>query len=301
MPHGPLARLARRAKVLGPHLSGDLLFIERGATIAALRIERDPSGLITLVEADMPDMPSLDHAQVPGEDGRMEAITGPDGELIPALMAVPADEAFERDPRGERLSVFFHSPVAGRTVAVGFAGHFGRPGGTDTLTRVASMVLNAIIALPEFAFLIDASSVHVPSLPSSSQRAIAPQLRTANHVLPVTLFTEPVGETPPTQLASGEVRISFDLTHIGNTPSKLLYTFNPDAELAEHWDDYVAVASNWLEAKLPVVLDGNREAIVGAVVMGMVDDEIIERLDGCLNQLPAVGFTRTMVDERART
>lgn len=301
MPHGPLARLARRAKVLGPHLSGNLLLIERGATLAALAIERDPSGLITLSAAEMPKMPSLSHDLVPDAEGKLPAIEGPDGDLIPALLAVDPDETFERDPRGERLSVFFHSPVAGRAVAVGFAGHFGRPGGADTLTRVASMVLNAIIALPEFAYLIDANAVHVPSLPSSTQRPIAPQLRSAHHILPVALFTEVPGDgSAPTQIAGGEVRVSFDLTHIGATASKLLYSFTPDDALAEHWDAYEPTVARWMEAKLPEVLDGDREAIVGAVVMGMVDDEIISRLDACLNRLPAVNFTPTQVDERPR-
>lgn len=301
MPHGPLARLARRAKVLGPHLSGDLLFIERGSTLAALSIERDPSGLITLNAAPMPEMPSLAHDQTPDEEGKLAPIKGDDGELMPALVAVDPDETFERDPRGERLSVFFHSPVAGRCVAVGFAGHFGRPGGADTLTRVASMVLNAIIALPEFAFLIDANSVHVPSLPSSTQRPIAPQLRSVHHALPVALFTEPVDGAAPAQVASGEVRVTFDLTHIGATGSKLLYTFTPDDALAEHWDTYVEVATRWMEAQLPVVLDGDREAVIGAIVMGSVDDEVMSRLDGCLNKLPAVNFTPSLVDTRPRS
>lgn len=301
MPHGPLARLARRAKVLGPHLTGNLLLIERGSSLAALEIERDASGLITLSAAEMPKMPSLAHDLVPDAEGKLPAIEGPDGELIPALLAADPDDTFERDPRGERLSLFFHSPIANRTVAVGFAGHFGRPGGADTLTRVASMVLNAIIALPEFAFLVDANSVHVPSLPSSTQRPIAVQLRSAHHVLPVTLFTEvPAAGVAPTEVAKGEVKVSFDLTHIGATASKLLYTFTPDEALAEHWEAYEPTVARWMEAKLPVVLDGDREAIIGAVVMGMVDDEIIARLDACLNKLPAVRFTPTQVDEHDR-
>ncbi len=298
MPHGPLARLARRAQVFGPHLQGDMVIVEHGSNIAAMTIVRDATGVLSLESAEMPDMESLHHTNTVDDKGNLGVITGADGEMLPAFNATDANALFERDRRGERISVFFRSPVIDRVVAVGFLGHLpGKPGGNDNLNRATSMVLKAVIALAEFSYLATAKAVHIPSLPGGGFSAAPPSLQSAQYQLPVDLLTE-VDFQP---VASGSVTITVDLSHIGNTGSGLLCSISPDNALGEHWEAYTQVADEWLDTKLPDVLGDELELVVNDILMGMVDDATVIRLRGCLDRLPRVRFTPTLSDEVERT
>ncbi len=254
MPHGPLARLARRSQMYSPLGAGELV-VEHNEAETRMTYDIDDAGVAT--------------------------IETPDGET-----------AFELDRRGERVSVYLHSPVVGRTVAIGFIGHVGKPGGNETVRRCAAKILNAALALPEFQLLAGIETVAVPAMPGGG---MARATRTGPHTieLPIQLFTE---ELAP--VGAGAVAVEFDLEHASYATERLLFRLHPSETIAEKFEPYRAVCERAIAEYLPIVLEPEQiKSIIFDIVLGEVEPGTVERLDEALQNMP--GFDLTPSQRRA--
>jgi hypothetical protein len=257
MPHGPLARLARRSQMYSPLAVGELV-VEHNEAETRLTYEVDETGVAT--------------------------IEAPDDETV-----------FELDRRGERVSVYVHSAVVGRTVAIGFIGHVGKPGGNETVRRCAAKILNAALGLPEFQLLAGMETVVVPAMIGGGMSRAT---RTDPHTieLPIQLFTE---ELAP--VGAGTVAVAFDLEHASYATDRLLFRLTPSATIAEKFDPYRGVCELAVAQYLPVVLEPEQiKSIIFDIVLGEVEAGTVERLDEALRNMPGFDLTPSQLRAVAR-
>lgn len=208
MPHKPLAK----AESLGESLAGmdlNTLVMVIGADRYEFTLSRDDNAVVTLeLRGDVPDQIEL---------------------------------------TAMNLNLLLASPRGPRIVAVGFLGHLGKPGAPDTLTRVASMALNYLTALPAFRLAAGVETVSIPTAPS--RWAVARPVRKASDevvvAVPVRLWS--VDSEP---VASGVVQIQVDLDTANPHTGHMLYHFRPDADLAEHFEPFRAIAESAVAATM---------------------------------------------------
>jgi hypothetical protein len=245
MPRGPLARLERRALELGDIPAGRVI-VEMDDVVADYALERDENGVVELA---------------------------PNGE----------DHGFELPKSAVKLAMYFKSPIVGRTLAVGFIGHPGRPGADETLRRVASKALFSLAQLSQFRVLSDIESVTVPMPPRSVNKFVRKAEQKANAVIPVYLYS---GDNPPFPVANGEVAVEVDLDSANHATGRLLFHFTPSETIAEHFEAYRPILDSTVGTLLKGHLgDDDVKAITIDIVLGEVGAGTIERLREALGTM----------------
>lgn len=199
--------------------------------------------------------------------------------------------AFELDPRGERISIYFKSPVRDRILALGFQGHLGKPGAIETVSRCAAKALNAALALPEFQLLADLATVSVPSRPGVTYVAARTE---AVHVnLPVRLFDE---ELQP--VAAGAIIVEVDLQHANVNADRLLFSLSPQNGIAEHFGPYQDNATRFVAEKIQELLGDDVRGIALDITLGEVDQGTVDRVTETL-RTGLIGVDLTPTKRRA--
>jgi len=252
IPRGPLTRVEKRALEIAADLADDELLIESEVGTQKCKITRDANGV-----AELEPIIGAPEAEGTGS---------PSGE----------DVSFELPREAVKLSIYMKNPALGRLIAIGFIGHPGRPGGAETLRRIASMALFSLTQLSHFRVITGMVSVAVPSAP----RAAAAPVRKADDKvqmeIPLWLFEE---TTPPVLRCSGSALLEIDLDLANPSTGKLLYHFTPSAEVAEIFEEYRTILDATVTEVLRTKLDDSEiNSIAIEIVLGEVDSGTIGRL-----------------------
>ena len=258
MPRGPLARLHRRAAALD--IAPGEVVVELGDDVYRLALQIDENGLATLEIA-------------PGGGG------GEDKN---------EDVTFDLPLRAVQMSLYLRSEKVGRTLAVGFIGHLGKPATPETVTRAAGMILNSISGMVEFRLLSSIETVKIPAAPSkwaSRPPARKSEDRVAFEVH-LNLFDaeyQPVGV--------GTAVIEVDLENANPTTGRLLYHIAPSENLVEVFPEYRGIIDGAVTDTLRRELGDELLQITYEVVLGEVSSGTLDRLRGALVGLVGLDVT----------
>lgn len=269
LPRGPLNRLAAKA--------AELAVLEPGQVVVEIGDERNGEPAIYPIALSV-DPSGVATVEVP--------------------VGFDAATNIELPGQALRARVFFKSPTVGRVLGVGFIGHVGKPGGTETAERVCAKILNAMSGLAAFRILAGFDTVSVPASPMG-HAAVAVR-RAEEQVfqeIPVYLFS---GDTDPQPVASGSVMLQVDLDNANPTTGRLLYHLTPDAGIAEVFEDYRKIFDDGVTSELRRFLGDELAAITYDVVLGEVSSGTVERIRealatvaGGLNLTPTLYMVHT--------
>lgn len=248
-PHGPLMKIERNG-LAAAELEDDFLYVTVNDETFNYKIENDSNGVVTL----------------DGEDGAIEL---PKGVL--------------------QVGVRFKTPVVSRPIFIGFIGHLGKPGTTETVRRIASMILFSISQLLQFRVLTGFETIRVPAAPRSIVRPTRKSDERANIAVPVSLFNEEATSL----VATGEIVCEIDLDQANPSTGRLLLNLTPSETIAEFFESYRNSIDLALTQKLRSFLgDEEMKMITVDIVMGEVSAGTIERLQSAL-QTTSSGFDVT--------
>lgn len=244
MPAGALKRLERRSHEIGPI----------------------PEGHVYVEHADDTDA-SLHRFELDVTDQKVATLDPLD------------DEGAVELGRGRQLlSLYLPVKAGGRAlvIAAGYIGHFGRPGSTETVRRMASMALFDLLRLPEFHLLVGLESVWQPPKPAAPAPGPASTDLEVQFDVPVWLHDD---EGRFLDLA-GSVRVDVDLHTPSPNPQsrQLLYkAIEPEESLAEAFDPYrdtfVRALSELIVGQ--IIADGGQEhfeTLAYDILLNEVDD-----------------------------
>lgn len=242
LPRGPLDRTDRRAVALSKDLPANVIAVEIEDSVYHLTIARDENGVVTL---DVPE----------GVE----------------------DASFELKGR-LRMTIVMHSPRGSKILAAGFQGHMGKPGSSETVTRVTAMALNVLSGLTTFRMVSGIETVTVPASPAR-YAAARPALKASDRVrvlVPVRLWS---GDAAPQPVGSTTVEIELDLETANPISGRILFHLKVPADVAEVFAPYESLVS---DAALSLVqqhlgLDELSE-LVYSIALGELSAGDIERL-----------------------
>ena len=187
------------------------------------------------------------------------------------------------------VSVYLRSPSTGRTVAVAFIGHVGKPGSSESMERIAGKVLNSMLTLPEFQILTAMDAIDVPSSGSDAAlTSLEATVGTAAFTTQVHCFDDDLNP-----LGHGPVQIKVDLQNANPSSGKLFFEF-----VAADSIPGLAECESMLEAAVSATLlehiggDGITQ-ITYDILLGGVQAETVHRLNDAGSKLPAVDLTPT--------
>lgn len=316
LPRGPLSRLERRAISYAP-MAADRVIVELSSQPAEDAVSNeavDQNGLDglfvaedTALESGLNDLfagdtKSTETAVVADKTGRrpmkpavvetFECTIRRDENGVARLEAVGEEHVFEL-PRGAvHVSLYLASPVASikRTLAIGFIGHVGKPGTNETVTRVASMVLNSLSHLPDFRILGGIETCVVPASPGRGGASKTAAKRASDKVafpVHVYLFDEQTA-----MVASGYVGVDIDLENANPSTGKLLFVFTPEKALESVFDRYRGVVERAVTDSLFANIGEDvLSNIVYDVVLGSVSAATIDDLKSFGKSIPAFDLT----------
>lgn len=187
-------------------------------------------------------------------------------------------------PRGSvRLSLYLRAERVDYILAAGFIGHLGKPGGLETISRMAGKVINSLSTLPEFRILSGIETVNLGAPPSAG--LVAPVRRNEERVVwsqRVWLF-----DAARNPIANGEVTCEFDLENANPTSGRLLTHITPDKSIEAVFEPYrrhvEAAITKHVEATLPA---DEIASITYDIVLGGVDAGTVERLGEVVATIP---------------
>lgn len=206
---------------------------------------------------------------------------------VASLEAVGDEPLTTLDVRGQRVSTYFRSPTSGHIIALGFIGHMGKPGTPETVVRLAAKSLNAATRLSAFRVPADFETVEVPSRPGLS--AVPAGIKAARYSLPVKLFSE---EREP--VAAGEVLVDIDMQHSNPSTGSLLFTLSPEDGIAEHFEPYREICTNFVGSQMVSSLGDEMRSITMDIIVGDVEQTTVDRLLESLSSgMPGVDMTPT--------
>jgi len=321
LPRGPLSRLERRAISYAP-MAADRVVVELSSQPAEDSVSRDAvsddaaaqNGLDNLFVSEdaapesglndlfAEDAKSTEAVVVSDKTGRrpmkpavvetFECTIRRDENGVARLEAVGEEHVFEL-PRGAvHVSLYLASPVASikRTLAIGFIGHVGKPGTNETVTRVASMVLNSLSHLPDFRILGGIETCVVPASPGRGGASKTAAKRASDKVafpVHVYLFDEQTA-----MVASGYVGVDIDLENANPSTGKLLFVFTPEKSLESVFDRYRGVVERAVTDSLFANIGEDvLSNIVYDVVLGSVSAATIDDLKSFGKSIPAFDLT----------
>lgn len=323
IPRGPLARLERRAVSYGP-LDETTLIVELSTRAGGDEVERDVANAQTApapVEAvgdnplaDVFSVASIPGAEVADDGANTETASEQRGRtkrpMRPATIETfrcvirrdehgvahveaEGDEHIFDLPRGAlHASLYLASPVASinRVLAIGFIGHVGKPGSTETVSRVAAMVLNSLTHLSDFRILSKIETCKVPANPARGASKPVAKRPDERVVFPVKVFLFDETMAPA---ANGEVICEIDLENANPTTGRLLVSYQAPEALGD-FEPYRAVFDAAIAQHLRVALgDDTITEIVYDIVLGSVGAGAIEMLRDTVRAIPAYDVTTT--------
>jgi hypothetical protein len=311
IPRGPLARLERRAVSYAP-LEPTRLIVELSTRPAGAPGEEETAGGLEDLFGDAPagvetpaaGLGDLFEDSVKEDSAKEEEATGEavDGDKMKKKAMRPSvieqfelvlrrdengvahveakddDHSFEL-PRGAvHVSLYLASPIksVNRVLSIGFIGHVGKPETMETVTRVASMVLNSLSHLPDFRILSGIETCVVPANPNRGERKAAQRQASERVQFPVRVYlfddqTQPV--------ANGLVGVEIDLENANPTTGKLLLNLTPEKSLEEAFDRYRPVIERAVMDQLFAALgEEGLSNIVYDVVLGSITSSIVDDL-----------------------
>jgi hypothetical protein len=306
IPRGPLARLERRAVSYAP-LEPTRLIVELSTRPAGAPNDEENAGGLDDLFADAPlvaETPAGGLGDLFAEDTKDNAVSaeGSDAEkskkkpMRPAVIeqfelvlrrdengvahveAKDDDHSFEL-PRGAvHVSLYLASPIksVNRVLSIGFIGHVGKPETMETVTRVASMVLNSLSHLPDFRILSGIETCVVPANPNRGERKPTQRQASERVQFPVRVYlfddqTQPV--------ANGLVGVEIDLENANPTTGKLLLNLTAEKSLEEMFDRYRPVVERAVMDQLFAALgEEGLSNIVYDVVLGSVTASVVDDL-----------------------
>lgn len=315
LPRGPLSRLERRAISYAP-MATDRVIVElssQPAEDAVVANQNAQNGLDDLFAGDTKAPESgLDDLFADGEKTPEKNVTDKTGRrpMKPAVVetfectirrdengvarleAVGEEHVFEL-PRGAvHVSLYLASPVTSikRTLAIGFIGHVGKPGTNETVTRVASMVLNSLSHLPDFRILGGIETCVVPASPGRGGASKTASKRADEKVaFPVQVY---LFDEQHTIVASGHIGVEIDLENANPSTGKLLFVFTPEKALEGVFDKYRGVVERAVTDSLfAAVGEDALSNMVYDVVLGSVSAATIEDLKGFGKSIAAFDLT----------
>lgn len=234
-PHGPLMKIERLG-LENLELGDNALQVVVNNETYDYIIDKDVNGVVTLE----------------GEDGAVEL------------------------PKGVmQVTLKLKTPVISRPIFIGFIGHLGKPGTTETVRRLASMILFSITQLLQFRVITEFETVRVPAAPRSIVRPVRKPTERANVAFPVWLFDDKA-----TQLvSSGEVICEIDLDQANPSTGRLLLNLTPSKDIEDIFEEYRNSIDLAVTQKLRGYLgDDEMKMITVDIVMGEVSAGTIERL-----------------------
>lgn len=235
-PHGPLSKIERTCLSENILEDNTLEAIVNGETFT-YHMDKDANGVVTLE----------------GEDGSLELPKG----VIQVILKMK-------------------TPTITRPVFIGFIGHLGKPGGMETVRRVASMILFSMSQLLQFRVLTEFETVRVPSAPRSIARPTRKPEERASAAFPVWLFNEEASSL----VASGEIICEIDLDQANPSTGRLLLKLAPSDSISEFFDQYRNSVDLAVTQKLRGYLgDDEMKMVTVDIVMGEVSSGTIERLN----------------------
>jgi len=197
------------------------------------------------------------------------------------------DPTFSLPSRSLEVRLYLQSRV-GRTLAVNFVGHIGKPGGSETVARSASMVLNSICGLNEFRTLSGLETMKVPAPPT--RWASKPVVRKAeDRVLfdiALQLFTpeyQPVG--------AGRLGVEIDLDSSNQATGRLLFHLSPSENIEEIFGPYKKIVDEALGDALRKALGEQIEMVVIDIVLGEISSGSIDMLKEAASSIFGIDAT----------
>lgn len=239
LPRGPLARLERAAGSLS-ELDIATLAVDFDGKQYMFPIERDANGVLEIND-------------------------------------IPEDLTIELPRSAMQITLAMRSPITNRILILGFIGHVGKPGNSETLRRVSAMVMFSISQLAQFRLLAEIETVIVPAPIRAGYRpAVRKGEDKAQFLLPVWLFND---SNPPEPIASGQVGIEVDLDTANHVTGRLLFQFHPDQALAPFFDAHRYIIEQTVSTHVRNFLgDEEVKAITVDIVLGEVSPGTLERL-----------------------
>lgn len=246
LPRGPLARLERGVEALAD-LDTTTLAVDFNGQQYRYPISRDANGVLEIDE-------------------------------------IADDLMFELPKSAMQVTLAMRSPITNRVLVVGFIGHVGKPGVTEPLRRVVSMILFSISQLAQFRLLGEIETVIVPApIRAGFRPAIRKAVDRAQVYMPVWLYSD---TTPPSPVAAGNVAIEIDLDTANHVTGRLLYQFTPDEAVAPYFEPYRSIIDQTVSAAVRAHLgDEEVKAITVDIVLGEVSTGTLERLREALETL----------------
>jgi hypothetical protein len=260
MPHGPLARLERKAAQFGDIDVADVV-VEHGV--------------------DDENRPVLHRMKISRDENNVASLEMAEGD----------DVVFELPKGAVNLSIYLKAPRLNRVIGVGFIGHIGKPGDDSTLTRAVSMALFSLSQLTEFRILSNIETVDVPNPPARTgvRRPVRQTRDKAVHTVQTRLFS---ADPQPQAVGQGHVVIEVDLDNANPASGRLLFHYTPSDEIAAAFDAYRAVYDGAIATEVTKVLGADEITnITYDIVLGAVDSGAIERLNTALRTVTGLDLT----------
>lgn len=189
------------------------------------------------------------------------------------------DDTLIEVPRGAmNVSLYLRSPAVDRTLAIGFIGPLGRrPGTFESITRIASLVLNTVTRMTEFRVLANIETVATPAEPARAAAMSKPVGRVEETAeFPIRLYLFDANLQP---LVAGDVAVAFDLENANPSTSRLLVHYTPDENIAPVFEQYKPVVDMQVTKVMRQHLGDDQLAdITYDIVLGAVDSGTVARL-----------------------
>lgn len=317
IPRGPLSRLERRAASYAP-IALDEIIVELSTRpaddvvptltpdAAAQPGQEAPEAPVSALEdvfGDAPEVaPDAKESSAPKRFPMKPAVIETykckivrDENNVARLESVGDEHSFELPKGALHVSLYLQSPVAAvaRPLAVGFIGHVGKPGGSETVSRVVAMVLNSISHLPDFRILAQIEHCAVPA--NLSRGGGSPKAVRGNADAKVSfnakvyLFDEQLSP-----MGSGLVGCEVDMENANPTSGKLLVSYHCEESIAGVFERYRAELDRAVANHLRQALgEDGITAITYDIVLGSVTPSTVEQLKEVGNSLPALDISPT--------
>ncbi len=187
------------------------------------------------------------------------------------------DHVFDLPKSAVQITLVFKSPTTSRIVVIGFIGHIGKPGNTDSVRRVASMVLFSMSQLLQFRLLSNVETVRVPNPPRPGfkpfQRKDTDRVQ---DVIPIWFFDD---ASQPNLVTKGNLGIEVDLDQANLSTGRLLFKYTPDDNLLPFFDNYKNIIDSTLATIFKDKLgDDEIKSITVDIVLGEVGQGSMEIL-----------------------
>jgi hypothetical protein len=315
IPRGPLSRLERRAASYAP-IALDEIIVELSTRpaddsspsvdTAAVAAQVSPEAPVSALEDVFGNAPEIatetKESSAPKRYPMKPAVIETykcklvrDENNVARLESIGDEHSFELPKGALHVSLYLQSPVAAvaRPLAVGFIGHVGKPGGSETVSRVVAMVLNSISHLPDFRILAQIEHCAVPA--NLSRGGGSPRAVRANADSKVSfnarvyLFDEQLSP-----MGAGIVGCEIDMENANPTSGKLLVSYHCEESLAGVFERYRAELDRAVANHLRLALgEDGITAITYDIVLGSVTPSTVEQLKAVGNSLPGLDISPT--------